>query len=412
MKSYFKNTMQYIHNFVKWLFFSLFVGAVGGVIGALFHICLEHVTEIRIENSRLIYFLPLAGIAIAGIYKLFSSKGKLDTNRIIKASAGNGEVPFIITPLIFVGTAITHLFGGSAGREGAALQIGGGLGYTIGKVFRLKTTDKGTITSAGMSAVFAALFGTPVAAAVFPLEMIRAGSVNFTALFPCVVASVGANYISSLFGTVPVTFDVSMGQSVGIGILVKLILLTICCSLVGMLFCFTIEKCENVMKKTMKNTFVRAFAGGVIIVLLTILLGTYDYNGAGMDVVNRAMSGSARPWDFIFKILFTAITISAGFKGGEIVPTIFIGSTFGCAVSPLLEIDPCFGAAIGMIALFCAVTNCPVASLLLSVEMFGGEGILFFALACFVSYKMSGHSGLYKSQTFAFSKLTGDVENQ
>ena len=165
------------------------------------------------------------------------------------------------------------------------------------------------------------------------------------------------------------------------------------------------------MEKLFKNKYLRAFVGAVVIVLLTLLVGTRDYNGAGMDIITRAISGEAKPEAFLLKILFTAVTIATGFKGGEIVPTFFIGSTFGCVASPLFGLDPTLGAAIGFIALFCGVVNCPVASIILSLEVFGPEGILFFAIACSVSYMMSGYFGLYESQKILYSKINDEYIN-
>jgi len=181
--------------------------------------------------------------------------------------------------------------------------------------------------------------------------------------------------------------------------------LAILCALVSILFCRVTEKSDDVMEKLFPNAYVRAAAGGLAIILLTVLLDTYDYNGAGMHVIERAMSGEARFYDFALKLVFTAITLGAGFKGGEIIPAFFVGSTFGCAVSGLLGISPSFGAAIGFVSLFCGVVNCPVAALVLSVEVFGTEGLLLFAICCGVSYMMSGYCGLYRSQQILYSKL-------
>jgi len=406
IKPFFKKSFEYIKSFIKWILISLCVGISGGVVGAAFHICVDKVSEFRAENSFIIYLLPLAGLVIALIYYLFRSKGKMDTDRILKASAGDGDVPFVIVPLIFVGTAITHMFGGSAGREGAALQIGGGIGYKFGKIFKFNDRDISTVTTAGMSSVFSALFGTPVAAAVFPIEMISVGALNFTALLPCIVSAVTARFISSLFGISPIVFDLAVDYTLSADVMIKVVILALLCAVLGIAFCFVMKKSEHYMSKFVPNTFFRAIVGGAVIVLLTVLVGTYDYNGSGMEVISRAVSGDARAWDFALKIIFTAITISAGFKGGEIIPTLFIGSTFGCVVASILGFDTGFGAAIGMISLFCSVVNCPLTSIFLSVEMFGTGGMLFFAVACAVSYKMSGYSSLYKSQRFLYSKTT------
>ena len=399
---------DYIKAFAKWMVLAVIVGLLGGIIGTAFHIAIDYVTEIRTENSWLVYFLPLGGLVIAGIYWLARTKGHIDTNRVLEAAAREEKVPLVMAPLIFVSTVITHFLGGSAGREGAALQLGGSIGYNAGKLFKLNKNDMHIIVMAGMSAVFAALFGTPMTAAFFAIEVVSIGVMHYAAIVPCIISSVVASRIALLAGLHPVHFNLAAIEAVSVPGVIKIIILALLCALVSIAFCTAIHKCEHYMERLMPNKFVRAFAGGAAIVLLTIILGTYDYNGAGMDVITRAISGEARWEAFALKIIFTAITIAAGFKGGEIVPAFFIGSTFGCVAGSLLGIDPGFGAAIGFVALFCGAVNCPVASLILSVEVFGAEGLVFFAIACGVSYMMSGKFGLYKSQKFVYSKIADE----
>ena len=405
----FKN---YLLTFIKWLVISVIIGLVCGLIGSAFHLLVDYATNYRETHNFLIYFLPVAGLIIMALYKVFKSKGSMDTDRVIHSIRENDNIPFVMVPLIFISTVITHLFGGSAGREGAALQIGGGLGYNLGKLFKFSERDLRMITRTGMSSVFSALFGTPVTAAVFSLEVSHVGALNFTGFFPCIIASVTSYYVSLLFGITHMGFGSINISSLSLVLVLKVVVLSMLCALLSVVFCISIQKGEYFMKKYIKNAFLRAFLGGAVIVLLTILVGTYDYNGAGTKVIERAISGSARGYDFVLKIIFTAITISAGFKGGEIIPSLFIGSTFGCVISPLLGIDPSFGAAIGLVALFCGAVNCPITSVLLSVELFGAQGILFFGVACAVSYIMSGYSGLYKSQKIEYSKLTSAHNNK
>lgn len=403
------SVLTYIKIFLKWLLIASLVGAVGGVVGSFFHLSIDYVTEVRTENSWVLFLLPVGGIIITLIYSLFKSKGKIDTNRVIETVRGDDEkVPFVMLPLIFISTVITHFFGGSAGREGAALQIGGSIGYNFGKVLKLDKNDMHIIVMSGMSSVFAALFGTPLTAAVFSLEVISVGVFHYAALLPCVISSVVAYEIASFFGISPVRFLNVSFSNVSVDILLKVILLAVLCALVSILFCYAIEKCEHLFGKFIKNNYLKAITGGVIIVVFTLLLRTYDYNGAGMNIITDAISGNAKPEAFIIKIIFTAITISAGFKGGEIVPAFFIGSTFGCFVGSVLGVDAGFGAAIGFVALFCGVVNCPLASIFLAMEVFGGEGMLFFAIVCSVSYMMSGYFGLYKSQKIVYSKLNSE----
>lgn len=400
-----KTSLDYLKVFLKWIIVSVIVGLIGGIIGALFHKSIDFVTKIRTENSWLIFLLPVGGIIITVIYRLFKSKGNIDTNRVIEATKEERDVPFIMVPLIFAGTVITHLLGGSAGREGAALQLGGGLGYNIGRAFKLSKKDLQTIVMSGMSGVFAALFGTPLAAAIFAMEVAKVGTLRYTSLVPCVISSMVSYGVAVKFGVSPVRFSNVAVQSLSLQLVVKVIILALLCALVSIIFCVAIKKCEHVTEKLMPNGYLRTTICALVIILLTLVAGTYDYNGAGMNVIEKAISGNARPEAFILKIIFTVITISAGFKGGEIVPTFFIGSTFGCVMGGLLGLNPGFSAAIGFVALFCGVTNCPVASVLLAIEVFGGDAALIFAVACGISYMMSGKFSLYKSQEFIYPKL-------
>jgi len=408
-ENFLKQMSQYIKTFIKWTILAIIVGVVCGAVGAAFHHLLDYVTHFRTENPKIIFFLPLSGLIIALLYNFAKKQGSINTDRIIKAAGKDGDVPFVTVPLIFISTIITHLFGGSAGREGAALQIGGGIGYKFGKLFKFSTDDSHTITMAGMGSVFSALFSTPVAAAVFAIEVANVGSFNVTSFLPCIIASATAYFVSLLLGVEPLNLGPVVFADTTVFFSAKIIVLAIVCALVSIVFCVSVKKSEHYMKTLIPNSFIRIFVGGAVVVILTLLVGTYDYNGAGMDVVSGALSGDARAYDFILKIIFTAISIGAGFRGGEIVPSFFIGATLGCVISPLLGIDAGVGASVGMIALFCGVVNCPIASVFIATELFGAQGILFYTIACAVSYIMSGYFSLYKEQHFVYSKLTAGL---
>lgn len=384
-------------NFIKWILAAALVGSIGSGIGGGFHILLDCVTEVREEHSWIIFLLPVAGVLIALMYYLCRKKGNLDTNRVIEAVYTQDKVPLVLAPLIFVSTTLTHLFGGSAGREGAALQLGGSIGYNLGRLLRLNEDDLHTIVMAGMAAVFTALFGTPVTAAVFAIEVSVVGKMNFKAIVPCAVASLTAYAIALMMGIHPVSFMVDFG-TLGVSEYVRAGVLALLCAVMGILFCIGMQKIKRLFAVAFRNPFVRAFAGGVIIVVLTLLIRTRDYNGAGMHIIEKAMQGNAVWYACIIKIVFTAITLGSGFKGGEIVPAFFVGSTFGCVAGGLLGLDPAIGAAIGFVALFCSAVNCPIASLFLGVEVFGGQGIGVFLLVCAISFMMSGNYSLYRSQ--------------
>lgn len=409
LKSYLKYLKENIHAFVKWLVIAVVTGLCCGGAGVAFCKCIGYVTDIRTNNEWLIFLLPIGGIVIAFVYQLFKAQGALDTDRVFASVSGEGKIPFVLAPLVFFGTVVTHLFGGSAGRVGASLQIGGSLGYNLGKILGLNKKDIHIITMSGMSAVFATLFGTPIAAAFFAMEAVCVGIMRYSALVPCVISSVVAYCLTRIFSLPLMRFTNIAIDAVGIDTILRVIVLALLCALISILFCVSIKKSKALAKKIFENVYIRSIAGALIIVALTLLLGTKDYNGAGMAVIERAMQGEAKWEAFLLKMIFTSITMAVGFRGGEITPAFFIGSTFGCVAGPLLGIDASFGAAIGLISVFCGATNCPVASMMMAIEVFGTNNIFLFAIACAISYMMSGRVGLYKEQKFAYSKLNDDV---
>ncbi|MBR5527824.1 MAG: chloride channel protein [Clostridia bacterium] len=396
---------KYFLAFFKWVLISAAIGVLGGILGSLFHKCIDHVTELRGEHPWILYLLPIAGLIIAAAYHAAKKYGNIDTNRVLESTGSDKNIPFVTVPLIFFSTVLTHMFGGSAGREGAALQLGGGMAYGVGKILRLSRGDMHTAVLAGMSAVFAALFGTPLTAAFFALEVVNVGMMRYSALVPCIVSALSAYGISLSLGVSPVRFDVAI-PNITVSLTIRALFLAVLCAVLSIIFCIAVEEGKFVFRRFFSNRFLRIFAGGTAVVLLTLAVGTYDYNGAGMDIAARALSGKALPSAFALKILFTAISIGSGFTGGEIVPSFFIGATFGCTVAPVLGLEPAFAAAVGFIALFCGAVNCPVASTLLAFEVFGGDGLMIFAPVCAVSYMMSGNFSLYTSQKFMYSKIS------
>ena len=409
LRKYIDHMGPYAAALLKWIVVGGLVGGVGGVVGALFHLGVNYATSVRLAHPWVLYLLPLGGLVIAGLYRLCKLEGK-GTNAVIESVHFGSDVPVLLVPLIFVSTVITHLCGGSAGREGAALQIGGGIGYRTGRLLQLGEKDLPLATLCGMSGVFSALFGTPLTATVFALEVISVGVLYYAGLVPCITAAMTGYLISLLLGVPPTRFTVAM-PALDAWTMLLVLVLAILCALVSILFCRGLHITEHLAARLVKNSYLRAAAGGVVIIALTLLLGTTDYNGAGMDVIQRALNGQANGWAWLLKLLFTAITIGCGFKGGEVVPSFFVGAAFGCWVGTLLGLPPAFAAAIGLVAVFCGAVNCPIASVVLSVEMFGAEGMLYFAMACAISYVLSGYCGLYSSQTILYSKLRAEFIN-
>ena len=407
-----KTVYKYVITFIKWIILSTIMGLLGGLIGSLFHIAVEYVTDFRICHSWIIYLLPIGGLIIIMLYNLCKIDPNMGTNQIISSIRSDEKVTSVMAPLIFISTVITHLFGGSAGREGAALQLGGSVGNKLGRILGLDEKDMHIITMVGMSSVFSALFGTPLTAIFFSMEVISVGVIYYVALVPCMIASMIAYRMAIYFNIAPIDFMINKLPNFSVSLILKAVVVAIACAVVSILFCITLHKIEQKMSELIKNPYKRIFVGGLIVVLLTIILGTNDYNGAGMDIIQKAFRGQVVPYAFLLKILFTAITIGAGFKGGEIVPTFFVGATLGCLLGNLLGIPQGLGAAIGLISLFCGMVNTPIASIFLSIELFGEVGLVYFAIAVGVSYMLSGYYGLYSSQKIVYSKLKAEYINK
>lgn len=391
---------------ILWMLRAFIVGLVAGGFSSLFTLGLAEVTRIRNAFPFLLFLLPAGGLLIVWLYRLCGIKKDSGTNLLITAVHHSEQhVPVYLAPLIFGATLITHLFGGSAGREGAALQMGGSLGNTLGQLFHLDEGDRKILMMSGMSAAFSAVFGTPMAAAIFPMEMISVGIMHYAALLPCVFASLVANQFALSLGILPEAYRVTGIPAVSFESFGKLVLLGICCAVVSIIFCNFLRGANAFYDKCFKNPYIRVVAGGILVILLTMLVGDFDYNGAGTELIERTIEHGETPsYAFLLKMLFTSLTLAAGFKGGEIVPAFCTGATFGCLFGSLMGISPSLCAALGMTAVFCGVTNCPITSMLIGFELFGFEGAVFILLVISVSYLFSGYKGLYREQIIVYSK--------
>ena len=398
MKLQLENAWHFLWAFLRWSLLAVLVGAVCGLVGTAFHVCVNFATQWRGALEWLLYLLPVGGVVIVWLYHRLGQSSSLGTDRLFTSIQDRTAVPVAMAPLIFVATFLTHLLGGSAGREGAALQLGGSLGSDIGRLLKLSEDDRRTLTMVGMGALFAALFGTPLTATLFVMEVLCMGHMVYSSFVPCIVASLTAFGVSLLLHMEPEGYALAVVPDLNWLSALQVTGLAALCAALSVIFCAVMHISGHSFKKWMKNSYVRAIAGGAAIIALTLLVGTRDYNGAGAQVIERAIAGEARPWDFALKLIFTAITLGCGYKGGEIVPTFFVGATFGCVVGPLLGMNPGFAAAIALVATFCGNTNCPVASVFLGIELFGGQAVPLFALACAVSYMLSGYSSLYHNQ--------------
>ena len=402
------------------LLLAAFLGMTTGLVGAAFLASMNWAIEFFLASEkaaesgsfRTLIFLPFAGLAIVFIYKAARQSIDAGTNQVVESLVSDQKPSLWLAPLIFAGSVATQAFGGSAGREGAAIQLGGCVGLGAGRILRLRDAGLRTAIYCGMAGGFASILGAPLTAAVFAVEVGCVGVTYYPAFLPSLVSSAVAASVTHSLGFAPFFHAQPVFPATSFIFILRVLALGALCGLTSMAFCSAIRRTTRSMACRFPNDYVRVVFGGALIVAATSALGVNFYNGTGVFLVERAMQGEARPQDFLFKLLFTAATLGAGYKGGEIVPALAIGSTFGCWIGPILGLDSSLGASLGMVAVFCGATNCPIASLILGVEFFGAENALLFALACAATYMTSGRSGLYKSQRVVFSKASGRVEDE
>lgn len=392
---------------LKWMVLSVIVGTVVGAIGSGFAHAVTYVTEFREANPWVLFGLPLGGLVIVFLYKIAGQQKNTGTNRVLTVIRNKEEeMEGSVAPLILISTVITHLFGGSSGREGAALQFGASVGNVLGKWLHLNDSDRKIVIMASMSAAFSALFGTPMAASIFSMEVVSVGIMYYAALVPCVLSAFAAQYMSVLlkvrgFGHPHLVESVPDFYSLNA---LKMVVLAVCFALAGMLFCKMLHESEHAFKKYFENPYVRVVVGGLSVIALRYLIGTTDYLGLGEGVLDASFEEAAVFGIFLLKMIFTCLTLCSGFKGGEIVPSLFIGATLGSSLSVILNLPPNICAACGMVGVFCAVTNCPISSMLIAFELFGFEGMPYYCVTVAISYLISGYQSLYKEQKIMYSK--------
>lgn len=402
-----------IHYFIKWVVISVFIGVVVGLIGTLFGHGVVWATNVWNAKSWTLYLMPAAGLLIVFLYRVSHEEKNRGTDMVLESISANEEISVATGPLIFISTILSHCVSASAGREGAALQLGGSLGNLVGKVIKLDEKDKKIAVMCGMSACFAALFGTPLAAGVFSMEVVSIGVMYYAALVPCLFASFIGAAISGRFGLVPDHYDIGMVPEFGLWGAGLAVLLGILCACVGILFCVSLHKSGHLYRKYLPNPYLRVLAGSAIFIVLTLIFSSRYYNGGGLHLIERCFEGESVPfYAFLMKMLFTAVALGAGFKGGEIVPTLCVGAAFGYFIASLLGAPAGLCTAIGMASLFVSVTNCPVSTVFMAFELFGFEAMPYYSIAIAVSFTLSGYYGLYSSQKFIYSKTRTEYINR
>ncbi len=410
---------------LKWFCLVTPIAAVIGSACALFLWMLERATEMRLEHAWLLFLLPAAGAVISLIYGYLGKVAEGGNNLLMDAIHGGENsdsgviVPRRMAPLILVTTVITHLFGGSAGREGTAVQMGGSIAFTFGRWFRLNGADRRTLLLVGIAAGFGGVFGTPLTGAVFAMEVLAVGTMCYDALIPCLIASIVSDRACQAWGIHhPQYFIASTSPAVG-GVHLdwliagKAAVAAVAFGLASVMFAELIHGINHTFKKTVSRPVFRPVIGGLLVIALVYLVGTRDYLGIGVSyadphavsIVSCFSPDGATYWSWWWKLLFTAVTLGSGFKGGEVTPLFFIGAALGNTMAHLLSAPVDLFAGLGFIAVFAGATNTPLACTLMGVELFGSHYLLYYTIACFLAYLMSGHSGIYLSQRIGTPKL-------
>ncbi len=380
---------------------AIVIGVFVGAIVAIFALCIVWCNTTRASNEWLVFLLPVGGVAIVGIHKLAKVDDPRGTNRVIARIHESTYVKTIMAPLIFASTLISQICGASVGREAAALQIGGALGSLTGKALKIKEEHAPTIIMSGMSAAFSALFGTPIASALFALEIADGRIKNWSATIPCFISSFIAYALGTVLQVPYLNVQISNTLSITPENLGIILLLSLLCAMLCVIFVLTSKWIKLGLRKLFKNSFFRILATSAIIVALTLVVGEQTYNGVGSDTILACLTDNTFQivwWACLLKILFTNVSLGGGFQGGEIVPVLFIGATLGNAFSQFTPIDPTLCASLGMVGLFSSATKCPLASITIAFELFGFANPVFIIETVVVSILLSGPHRIYEEQ--------------
>ena len=390
---------------IKWLMIASMVAVLAGSASALFLLCLDSATLWRENHRWLIWLLPIGGMAVGLVYHLYGKSVDAGNNLIIdEIHDPQKVVPLRMVPLVLGGTLVSHLFGASVGREGTAVQMGGALADQLSSLFRLKPQDRAVLLMAGMSAGFASVFGTPLAGAIFGLEVLAIGRARYDALLPCLIASVVADAICKAWGIHHTLYTIREMAPLGVWSVTAVMAAGILFGLIGRLFSTVTQTLGAWVKRRIPYAPLRPFVGGIIIATLIGVPGLWHFAGLGVPEIVRAFNEPVSPTLFSGKLALTALSLGTGFKGGEVTPLFYIGATLGNALAPLLHLPFSMLAGIGFVAVFAGAANTPIATTLMAIELFGAEIGPLAAVGCFTAFLFSGHTSIYHAQRVGGSK--------
>jgi H+/Cl- antiporter ClcA len=404
------NSRQRAARLAQWLVLGSLVGVFCGVGSALFLWLLERATHYREAHERIIYALPLAGLVIGWVYERYGQSVKAGNNLVIDTIHDHGpELPLRMAPMVLLGTVLTHLFGGSAGREGTAVQIGASLTDWLAHRLRLGPALRRQLLAAGVAGGFGSVFGTPIAGTVFGLEFVVLGRIEYAALAPALVASLVGDYTTRALGITHAHYPTLASEPLTALLLGKWLLFALAVALATTTFIELLHVIKAQAERRLSRLPLRSCAGGVLLILLWRLVGTSDYLGLGVPVILRAFSDpSLASAAFLLKIVFTALTLGAGFLGGEVTPLFFVGATLGNLLARVLALPLALSAGVGLAAVFAAASNTPLALSIMAVELLGANALPHVVIVCALSYLVTGHRSIYPAQRLIFGK-SGDA---
>lgn len=390
---------------VKWTILCAMVGLLVGCAVAIFLLGLDEIFRFTLYEDSYIYFLPLAGLVIGFAYHYWGKEAVKGNNLILEEiHEPKKPIPFVIAPMVMLGTWLTHFFGGSVGREGTAVQMGGAIADRFTSWFKLNNEDRKILLMLGISAGFSAVFGTPLAGAIFAIEVMALGEIRWKAFFPSIAVAYFAHFICLQWGVIHSEYTIAILPYLNASALGWTAAAGVLFGLCAYLFVFSGEIFKNLFEKYIAFPPIRPLVGGVIVVAVVYFLDTKIYNSLGIFEIEESFFTQREPHVFLVKILLTTFTLSAGFKGGEVTPLFFVGAALGSALFAFIPLPLGYLAAIGFVAVFAAATNTPVACAIMGIELFGFNTGLFMLVACIVAYLCSGKKGIYSAQISAWAR--------